>query len=80
MNNGFMHGQYQVSGEIMLSIEQMLKIDPSLSELSEAELEELRASLYETAQIGFDYWREKKGGSKNPIRSLTSEAEDAPID
>jgi hypothetical protein len=55
---------------VMLSLEQMLKIDPSLADLSEEELRELQASLYETAQLAFDvYWR-KKCGSKNPAGLL----------
>lgn len=44
----------------------MVEVDPGLTGMSDEELEELRAALYETAQLGFDvYWWEKVG-SKNP--------------
>lgn len=60
----------------MLSIEQMLKIDPDLANLSDADLEELRASLYESAQLAFDIYWAKKHDSKNPIGLLPSSEPD----
>lgn len=48
----------------------LLKIDPSLSDLPEEELEELIATLYETAQLAFDVYWSKKHGSKNPVGSF----------
>jgi hypothetical protein len=54
----------------MLSTKQLLKIDPSLSDLSEVELEELRNTLYSFAQLAFDVYWTKKMGSKNPIGHL----------
>lgn len=60
----------------MLTIELLLKIDPQLSELSDAELEDFRAVLYEAAQLSFDVYNPKESGSKNPIWSLTSDKND----
>jgi hypothetical protein len=60
----------------MLTTEQMLRIDPELSSLTEDELEELRDALYETAQLGFDIYWSRKHGSKNPTGLLTSEAKE----
>ena len=57
----------------MLTLEQMLRIDPELASLTEEELEELRSALYETAQLGFDIYWSEKSGSKNPTGSLTDE-------
>jgi hypothetical protein len=57
----------------MLSIDQMLKIDPDLADLSDAELEELRGSLYESAQLAFEIYWAKKHGSKNPVGLLPSQ-------
>lgn len=50
----------------------MLKIDPSLADLSVEELEEVRASLYDSAQLAFDVYWTKKYGSKNPTGSFPS--------
>jgi len=47
----------------------MRKIDPQLETLSDAEVEELRASFYEIAQLTFDVWWEKNG-SKNPVSAF----------
>ena len=53
----------------MISIERMLKIDPKLSSFSEEELEGIRVSMYDFAQLAFDIHQErKKNGSKNPVR------------
>jgi|GEM_PF-2898629 len=51
----------------MISVEEMLKIDPSLSDLSEADLIELRDNLYEVAQLGFEVYYSKKNVSKCPV-------------
>lgn len=50
----------------MLTPEQMRKADPTLSDTSDEELEELRTALYETAQLAFDVWWLRREGSKNP--------------
>ncbi|MEK7634928.1 MAG: hypothetical protein AAB446_00630 [Patescibacteria group bacterium] len=53
----------------MINVEQMLKIDPKLSSFSQEELEGIRASMYNFAQLAFDINQEgKKDGSKNPVR------------
>ena len=54
----------------MLTTQQMLKIDPELATLSEAELEQLRADMYGMAQLGFDIWWTRKSGSKSPVGSF----------
>lgn len=60
----------------MISIEQMLKIDPELSGTSDEELEEIRVSLYEAAQLACEvYWTEKSG-SKSPKGLLLCEKEE----
>jgi len=58
----------------MLSKEQMLKIDPTLSKLSDEELFELRDSLYTYAQLAFEAWYFKKHGSKCPVGLFPPEA------
>ncbi len=55
----------------MLSVEQIKKIDPSLADMSESELEKLREALYEVGQLAFDVWWHRKCGSKNPVRAFT---------
>lgn len=57
----------------MLSKEQLLRIDPSLSTLSEDELQRFRDSMYVMAEIAFDVWYANKKSSKNPVRSLTTD-------
>ncbi|HXF29742.1 MAG TPA: hypothetical protein VN457_07820 [Chlamydiales bacterium] len=64
---------------LMLSIQQMLKIDPELVTLSEGELEEVRTAFYDAAQLAFDVYWAKKHGSKNPRGLLTSNTEDATL-
>ena len=51
----------------MLSVNQLRKIDPSLKEMTDREIEILREDFYTMAQIAFDFWLEQKGGSKNPV-------------
>lgn len=60
-------------GTKMLSLEKLRKIDPELEGLSDIELEELRASIYETVQLAYDVWWERRGGSKNPETTFTVE-------
>ena len=50
----------------------MLAIDPTLSDLSESELEDIRLSLYESAQLAFEVYWTRKHGSKNPVRLFPS--------
>ena len=56
----------------MLTSKQMLKIDPELAELSEADLSELQQALYDTAQLAFEVYWTKKHGSKNPLGLLAN--------
>lgn len=53
----------------------MRKIDPGLAGLSEADLEEIRAALYDTAQLAFEVYWSKKHGSKHPVGSFTPTAD-----
>lgn len=55
---------------IVLTIKQILKLDPELEALSEEELVELKDALYETADLAFDVWWLQRKGSKNPFGSL----------
>jgi hypothetical protein len=64
----------------MLTLQQMLKIDPALSSLSDTELEELRTALYGWGQLAFDIWWQKKNGSKNPLGSLTNKQDGGIVD
>lgn len=63
----------------MLSTKQMIKIDPSLAELSEEELEKLRADTYGIVELAFEVWLHQKNGSKNPVGSFTSHVEDGTV-
>lgn len=54
----------------MLTLEQIRKIDPSLGHLSDGDLEQVRLALYDAAQLAFDVYQAKKGGSKSPVRSF----------
>lgn len=56
----------------MLSATQVRKIDPALKDLTDKELDDLAASLYETAQLAFDVWWMQREGSKYPVSSLPS--------
>ncbi|MBI2098844.1 hypothetical protein HYT45_00305 [Candidatus Uhrbacteria bacterium] len=44
----------------------MRQIDPKLADLTDEELERVRADLYDLAQLAFDVWYDEKNGSKNP--------------
>lgn len=50
----------------------MRQIDPHLNDLSDEEVERVRADLYDLAQLAFDVWWERKQGSKNPVGSFAS--------
>jgi hypothetical protein len=52
----------------MLTIQQLRKIDPGLSNLSDKEIIEIRSSFYELGNLIFDDWLENGGGSKYPVR------------
>ena len=56
----------------MLSLEKMREIDPSLRDVSDAELEEVRLALYDAAKLAFDVYQAKKLGTPCPLRSLSS--------
>lgn len=58
----------------MLTMNQMLKIDPSLADLNEADFEHLRITLYDMAQLAFEAYWVNKNGSNNPLRSLQNNA------
>ncbi len=55
----------------MLSSAQMKKMDPSLEEMPEEDISEVRVALYESAQLAFDVYWSRKYGSKYPIGLLT---------
>ena len=56
----------------MLSVSQLLKLDPSLERMEPKELEELHRMLYDTAQLAFEEWHRGRC-SKNPLGSLQIE-------
>lgn len=57
----------------MLSLEELRKIDPTLSDLSDAELIKVRNDLYKLGQIVFDDWAsEDRSGSKFPVKVIYS--------
>ncbi len=61
----------------MISIEQMIKIDPTNTvHLTDEELEGIRQSFYDFGQLMFDDWHEQKFGSKSPVGSLTNKPEE----
>lgn len=51
----------------MLSIEQCRELISDSDKLTNAEIEEIRSSCYETAQLAFDVWFEKKPKEKAKI-------------
>lgn len=56
-----------------LSIEQCRKICPAIREASDAEVLEIRDSLYAMARLALDTWATKKNdSSKYPLGSLPS--------
>ena len=57
----------------MLELNRLRKVDPDVVDLSDTQLEEVRAKLYEVAQLAFDLWHLNRGGSKNLIGSFPSE-------
>lgn len=54
----------------MITITELRKIDPELSNVSDEELIEVRDELYEIGQSAFDMFWKKKYGSKNPVGLL----------
>jgi len=63
----------------VISLEDLRKIDPELNDLTDEELEQIRAELYQLGQLAFDVWWLEKDGSKNPVGSLTEHKETASI-
>ena len=51
----------------MLSLAKMRKIDPSLKDVPDAELEQIRDALSQYAQLAFEVYWTKKSGSKCPV-------------
>lgn len=56
----------------MISIQTILKIDPSLINISVKDLEILKTDMYEIAQLAFEVYWSKKHGSKYPVGSFPS--------
>lgn len=60
----------------MLSIEQLRKIDPTLSDHTDEELERVRAKLYEIGQFAFEQWIKARNKPKAvpsyPVRFMHS--------
>lgn len=55
----------------MLNLNQLRKIDPTTSNLTDEELEKVSQSFYDMGQLIFEDWMSEKVGSKYPIGSLT---------
>ncbi len=55
-----------------LSVEKIRKIEPSLSDFSDEEIEQIRDDCYDLIQLAFDAWWTKRHGSKNPVGLLAS--------
>jgi hypothetical protein len=49
----------QPEAGFVISVEQARKIDPSLIDLSDAELQAILNELYELGQLAFECWRRK---------------------
>lgn len=59
----------------MISLLKFRKMLGALADqMSDEELEKLKTSLYETAQLAFEVYWVNKDGSKNPLGPLTAEA------
>ncbi|MEK7187827.1 MAG: hypothetical protein AAB691_03215 [Patescibacteria group bacterium] len=54
----------------MLSLEQLRKVDPNLSGLTDEEVLEIRDSYYDLGRLMFDVWLDEVGGSKYPVGVL----------
>ncbi len=59
----------------MLTLEKLRKIDPTFADMSDEELEPIRAELYALGEISFDTWRQETGGFKNPLGLLTESSQ-----
>lgn len=53
----------------MLSVDKCKNLIEN-TELTDEEVEEIRNSLYELAELTWDIYKDKKYGSKNPVRLL----------
>ena len=51
---------------VMLSLEKVRKIDPSLADLSDEKLKEVIQKLYDLGQLVFEQWLDDTFGSKRP--------------
>ncbi len=59
----------------MLSPEECRRIDPSLKDLSDEELEAVLKALYGLGRLAFDLWSEgRDADSRNPLGSPIQEA------
>jgi hypothetical protein len=63
----------------VLSIEKLKEIDPGLSHLSDADVEEIRDSMYEAAQLAFEVYWSRKYGSKYQVGSFTPSENEATL-
>ena len=57
----------------MLSLNQLRRIDPTLSHLSDEEFSEICNSLYELGQLIFDDWYINRDVSKYPVGLLAKD-------
>jgi hypothetical protein len=60
----------------MLTLKQLKKIDPSLSHITDEDLEAIRSSFYNLGELMFEDWRDQKLSSKNHVGLLTNEKEE----
>ncbi|MBX4195902.1 hypothetical protein KW796_03060 [Candidatus Parcubacteria bacterium] len=51
----------------MVSIEEMRRLQPELSSLTDKELEKIQAEMHSMAQLAFDVWWQRKTDSKYPL-------------
>ena len=56
----------------MITLAKLRAIDPTLLNISDEELEEIRKSFYDFGQLMFEDWYDQKFGSKSPVGLLTS--------
>lgn len=65
--------------ELVITLTTLRKIDPTLSHVTDEELENIRKSFYDFGELIFEDWKQQKFDSKFPVRSLTDKPDEHTI-
>lgn len=64
----------------MISLDELRHLEPTLADMNDEDLSEIRTELYALGQLAFDVWQREQTGSNYPQGVVTPDPSNSTID